>query len=80
MQGVLSPCEEQRCGVTVPTPQAVRIDLFNVLGQRLAVLYEGALDAAQTYAVAVPPRLSRGTYVVRATGQSFAETVSMVIR
>lgn len=59
-------------------PEKVRVEVYNTLGQRVAVLHEGLvserlnleLDASQ---------LAVGLYLVRATGESFVQTTRVTV-
>jgi hypothetical protein len=58
--------------LTVPTSQDVRVAVYDMLGREVMVLFEGSLDASQRALVSVAAgRLNAGSYVVRATGESF---------
>jgi len=59
--------------------QAVRAELFNVMGQRLATPFDGEAQAGRTTTVEVPEDLGAGVYLVRLTGRSFAETARIVV-
>lgn len=59
--------------------QSVQIELFDVLGRRVAVLYRGELRAAQPYHFRFDGRQwARGLYMLRITGRHF-QTVRQVI-
>lgn len=64
--------------VDVPTPQPVTVEVFDLLGRRVAVLFEGPLrPGGRTLALdgaALPP----GLYVVRVRGDGFVETRKVV--
>lgn len=61
--------------LTLQEAQNVRVEVFNVLGQRIEKLYDGELSAGVTHdfsfdATNLPP----GLYLYRATGSNFSET------
>ncbi len=60
--------------------QAVRAELFNALGQRLATLYDADVPAGATQTLSLPTGLSAGVYLVRLTGRAFSETATVVVR
>ena len=61
--------------LTVREPQDVRIEVYNVIGQRVATLHDGPLEAATAHRFALDGRtLTSGTYLVRATGETFTAT------
>ncbi|HEX8385574.1 MAG TPA: T9SS type A sorting domain-containing protein [Rubricoccaceae bacterium] len=64
--------------LSVTATQAVRVELFNALGQRVAVLFEGTMAGGQTQQLRVDgSQLSSGLYVARVTGQTFADAVTL---
>lgn len=59
--------------LTLPRQQQVEVAVYNVLGQRVAVLHEGELEAGQAHAfVFEASGLSSGLYVIRARGEHFS--------
>ncbi|HHP7237608.1 right-handed parallel beta-helix repeat-containing protein [Longibacter sp.] len=63
--------------VTVRERQEVSVELFDVLGRRVAVLYRGTLPAERTEQIRIDADqlgLDSGTYVVRVRGEEFLET------
>lgn len=56
---------------------AVRVEAFDLLGRRVALLHDG--DASGTLRLPLPPTLSAGAYVVRATGAS-GDAASVLVR
>ncbi len=48
--------------------------MFDLLGRRVAVLHDGPLTAAEHTFAFHASTLPAGVYVVRATGEGFAET------
>ncbi|MDQ7040486.1 MAG: T9SS type A sorting domain-containing protein [Rhodothermus sp.] len=60
--------------------QPVRIELFDILGRRIAVLYQGKLDAARPYHFRFDgDRWASGLYVLRVVGEQF-QTVQRILR
>lgn len=67
--------------LTVPTAQPVEVAVFDVLGREVAVLHEGLLGAGETRRLTFDAAtLPGGSYVVRATGETFeaARSVTLV--
>jgi len=64
----------------VAETQPVRAELFDVLGRRLVVLFEGDAAAGLTHTVAVPTGLSAGLYLVRLTARAGVETAPVLVR
>ncbi len=68
-------------GVQLLRTQDVRVEVFNALGQRVALLHDGALAAGSDVhefsleASALPS----GVYLYRVTGEDFVETNSVVL-
>ncbi len=66
--------------LTARIPQQVRVELFDALGRRAAVLYEGPLMEAEPRRVRLESvDLPAGLYVVRAIGETFAAS-RLVVR
>jgi hypothetical protein len=60
--------------------QSVRADLFDVVGRRVATLHEGTLTAGREHRLVLSNRgLVSGLYLVRISGERFAETRRIVI-
>ena len=64
--------------VTARRAQTVRVDVYTVLGQRLATLFDGAMDAGASQTLALPGSARAGLYLVRATGAAGVQTVRVV--
>ena len=61
--------------LSVAQRQYVKVDLYNALGQRVGVLFEGPMDANVTETVTIDgSTLQSGLYLYRATGESFTES------
>ena len=56
------------------------MDLYDLLGRRVKVLYEGAPSAGQMHTVRIDGSdLPSGTYVVRLVGEQFVETQTVML-
>lgn len=61
-----------RVALRVETPQTVRAELFDALGRRVALVFEGAVPAGETTLIEADVRhLPAGVYVLRVEGESF---------
>ena len=61
--------------VTARAAQAVTVALYDVLGRRVAVLFDGEVGASATERLRLPMRaLASGVYVVRVAGERFTGT------
>jgi len=63
--------------VSVREPQQVRVRLFDLLGRRVGEVYRDRIEGGRTKQVVIDASrlgLSSGTYIVRITGDRFAET------
>ena len=59
----------------VKQAQAVRVEVFDALGRRVARLHEGTLEAGHAHAFRFEAAsLPSGVYLVRATGETFTQT------
>lgn len=59
--------------LAVPTDQHVRVEVFDLLGRRVALLHDGPLAAGTPHRFAFEAsRLPSGTYLLRAEGEAFA--------
>ena len=66
--------------LSVAVPQRVRVALFDVLGRRRRVLFDGPMDAAETRRFAVDGAgLPDGLYVIRAEGERFTAARTVVV-
>ncbi|WP_103020751.1 S8 family serine peptidase [Salinibacter altiplanensis] len=66
--------DEASVSVAVGAPQEVRVDVYNVLGQRVARLHNGRLRADDPWTLTVGPGLQSGAYFLRVDGASFTAT------
>jgi hypothetical protein len=66
--------------LAVRRAQKVRVAVYNLLGQRVAVLHEGVLPANETHRfVFEAGRLASGLYMIRAEGKQFAATRQVML-
>ena len=68
--------------VGVRDAQHVRAEVYDMLGRRIAVLYDGRLDAGQMHTLSIDTaalQLTSGVYLIRIAGESFAETQRMTV-
>ena len=66
--------------LSVARDQRVEIALYNALGRRMSVLFDGALDANQTQTFTISGAgLASGLYLIRATGEAFTATQSVTL-
>ena len=60
--------------------QRVEVALYDLLGRRVALLYDGPLTAYTTHLFVIDgSRLPSGKYVVRVAGRQFTETRSVIL-
>ena len=66
--------------LAVAQDQVVTAELFNTLGQRVAVLFNGTVEANQAQLVTIDGAgLASGVYVVRVTGERFSDALSVTL-
>ena len=64
-----------RFTLEVKRAQAVRIEAFDALGRRVALLHEGVLEAGREHRFTFEAGgLASGVYLLRATGETFVQT------
>ena len=64
----------------VREPQDVRIEVYNMVGQRVAVVLDGAVSGNELMRLSFDgARLANGVYHVRATGKTFSDVRSVVL-
>ena len=64
----------------VQREQVVRVDLYDVLGRRVKVLYEGQPSAGQMHTIRIDgSNLPSGLYMVHVLGETFAETQQVML-
>ncbi|HLT47751.1 MAG TPA: T9SS type A sorting domain-containing protein [Rubricoccaceae bacterium] len=64
----------------VAEAQHVRVEVYDALGQRVAVLHDGPLAAGSAHRFTLDgSALASGVYVVRATGETFADTRTLTL-
>jgi hypothetical protein len=66
--------------VTLAESTELRVELFDVLGRRAGVLFEGALPAGSHVLLLEASRLAPGAYVVRSSSQGASVTARFVRR
>ena len=60
--------------LTLAQPQRVRVEVYNTVGQRVAVLHDGDLTAGTSHRFTVDGRgLAAGTYLYTVTGERFRD-------
>ena len=57
--------------VRVDRPQTVRVEAFDLLGRRVATLFDGAIETGQDVAIDASA-FAPGVYVLRTTGETFS--------
>jgi len=66
--------------LTVSATQPIRIELFNLLGQRVRLLYEGVLSAHTPYVFEIEAGdLPGGLYLYRIQGATFSVTRRLML-
>lgn len=66
--------------ITLGRPQHVRIEVYNLLGQQVALLTDQALEAERIYPFTLEgTHLPSGVYIIQATGESFRSTRSVTL-
>jgi hypothetical protein len=66
--------------VAVRTAQIVRVELFDLLGRRVASVFDGPISSSGPSQIAVTTDdLSAGTYLLRATGETFSESMTIAV-
>ncbi|HYE57938.1 MAG TPA: T9SS type A sorting domain-containing protein, partial [Rhodothermales bacterium] len=66
--------------VSVREAQAVRVEAFDVLGRRVAVLFAGAMGAGETQTLGLGSGLTPGVYIVRVAGERGVESRTFTLR
>ncbi|HYE59067.1 MAG TPA: hypothetical protein VD948_11205 [Rhodothermales bacterium] len=66
--------------MSVREAQAVRVEAFDVLGRRVAVLFAGAMGAGETQTLRLGDGLTSGMYVVRVAGERGVESRTLTLR
>lgn len=67
-----------RLALSVDRAQPVRADLFDALGRRVAVVFDATVESSQDLVVDTSD-LAPGLYVLRVTGDTFAETRTVTV-
>ena len=68
-----------RLGVTLTSPESVRVTVLDVLGREVAVVHDGPLVAGETMLSGTTRGLPAGQYLVRAVGETFAQSRAMTV-
>jgi len=72
--------ESTEFGVQLLRAQDVRVEVFNTIGQRVALLHDGPVQAGVVEEFTIDARdLPTGVYHYRVTGEDFVETRSVVL-
>ena len=70
--------DEAAVSVVVGEPQDVRAEIYNVLGQQVALLHEGPMSANDPTTFTLGDNLQSGVYFLRVSGTSFTATRQFV--
>lgn len=71
---------QARFSVTVADPQQVTVTMYNVIGQRVATIYDRSVPANERQNIQVRARnRSSGVYILRVEGEKFSDTQRMTI-
>ncbi|MEL7363060.1 MAG: fasciclin domain-containing protein, partial [Bacteroidota bacterium] len=70
---------QTRIGFALDAPQAVRVEVFDLTGRRIATLVDGTLDAGVQEAVFDTSGLASGIYLYRLTSGGFTTTQRMTV-
>ncbi|MEM1043740.1 MAG: T9SS type A sorting domain-containing protein, partial [Bacteroidota bacterium] len=66
--------------LTLDQAESVRVEVFDVLGRRVALLHDGLLGAQTAHTFGIDGRAwGSGMYLYRATGETFSETRRVVL-
>ncbi|MCH7637989.1 MAG: T9SS type A sorting domain-containing protein [Bacteroidetes bacterium] len=66
--------------LAVARDQRVTAELYNVLGQRVATLFDGTIEANNTQVVQIDgSALASGAYIVRIAGETFADALRVTL-
>ncbi len=68
-----------RFSMSLATAESVRLTVHDLLGREVAVLHDGPLATGETIVTASMAGLPAGRYLVRAVGETFAETRSLTV-
>ena len=71
---------QSQFNLAVARDQRVTAELYNVLGQRVATLFDGSVEANRTQVVQIEGAdLASGVYVVRITGETFSDVLRVTL-
>lgn len=65
--------------LAVREAQQVRVDVYDLLGRRVGVVFEGAVSAQTQQSIPLGDGLAAGSYFVRVTGETFRTTERLVV-
>jgi hypothetical protein len=65
--------------LTVERAQNVRVEVFDLLGRRVSVVFDGRIGAQQEERFTVGNDLNAGTYFVQVTGEGFEKSQKFVV-
>ncbi|WP_179862199.1 FG-GAP-like repeat-containing protein [Longibacter salinarum] len=65
--------------LTVEQAQNVRVEVFDLLGRRVSVVFDGQMGAQKEQRFRVGDDLSAGTYFVKVTGEGFEKSQKFVV-
>ncbi len=72
--------ERAQVSLVLAATQHVQVDLFDALGRRVALLYEGVLAENAVHRIEVEASgLPAGLYLVRASGEHFRTTQKVLL-
>ena len=66
--------------LSVPKRQRVKVEVFDALGRRVALIADGELQAGSHRFPLQALKMPSGTYICRATGETFRATKKIVVR
>ncbi|MCH7977073.1 MAG: T9SS type A sorting domain-containing protein, partial [Bacteroidetes bacterium] len=71
---------QSQFNLAVARDQRVTAELYNVLGQRVATLFNGTIEANSTQIVRIDGgALASGAYIVRIAGETFTDALRVTL-